>query len=85
MNDNVSATAADLLCKTLNLEKISVIKGGPSIQDPLGLIATYVGFRDKANQGFWFALNEIGVIVKFGATLDHKSYEFPVPVKVDQL
>ncbi len=86
MSDNkVAATAADLLCGTLKLEKIIVTSGGPSMVDPLGLVSLYVGFRDKANQGFWFAVNDDGVILKFGATIDHKSYEFPTPTTVDKL
>lgn len=68
----------ETLASDLGLARISVVAGGPSIADPEGRIAKYVGFRDKKGNGFRFALDHEGVIIEAGASIGGRSYRIPV-------
>jgi len=75
-SENIIVTSLETVRDFLNLKDAHIIKGGPSIVDPMGIASWYVSFRDKAN-GFWFSVDGNGNINQFGASLNGKSYKFP--------
>jgi len=72
----------DRLRDFLGIKDVQIVKGGPSIVDPCGMIDTYIAFKANNDTGFWFGVGEGGRIVEAGAHINGQEVRFP---KVIQL
>lgn len=68
------------IAHNLKLKSLHVVRGGPCMTDPEGLVFNYLGMRDSCGNGFHVRIDENGRILGVGATINGAAYVIPVPV-----
>lgn len=71
------------LRQLFSLKRISITKGGPSAIDPMGEVSWYLGLLDAEGNGFHVGVDDVGRVVRCGATLKGRAYRIPVEETVN--